>query len=184
MSSALQLQGRFVQPTVVTSHFHLREGDVVADYGAGSGFFTEALSQVVGRNGKVFACEIQKELVEKIGDVVRTKGLHNVDVKWCDIEDPSGVPISDGQLDAAVLINTFFQFENKAAGLQEIMRTLRPGGKFLLVDWSDSFGGVGPHPNDVVLEDAARAFAESVGFTYERSFDAGDHHYGLAFRKP
>lgn len=184
MNSDPQLPRRFVQPSVVTSHFHLREGDVVADYGAGSGFYTEALSQAVGHSGKVFACEIQKELVERIGDLVRSRGLSNVDVKWCDIEDPAGVPIADGQLDVAVLINTFFQFENKATGLQEIMRTLRPGGKFILIDWSDSFGGVGPHPNDVVIEDSARAYAESAGFVYERSFDAGDHHYGLAFRKP
>ena len=58
---------RFVDPNVVVSHFHIRKGDVVADFGAGSGFFVEALAQHVGSEGKIFACEIQRELVEKIG---------------------------------------------------------------------------------------------------------------------
>ena len=56
----------FVTPEIVVSHFHIREGDVVADFGAGSGYYTPELSRRVG-NGRVYACEIQKALVEKVG---------------------------------------------------------------------------------------------------------------------
>jgi ubiquinone/menaquinone biosynthesis C-methylase UbiE len=86
-------------------------------------------------------------------------------------------------LDAGVLVNTFFQIEDKKTSLEEMARTLRKGGKFFVVDWTESFAGLGPHPNQVVDEMTAKSLVESAGFTFERSFPTGDHHYGLAFRR-
>ena len=181
-TASLGLQ-RFVDPSTVVSHFHLREGDVVADFGAGSGFYIEILASKVGAQGKVYACEIQKELVEKIGALARQKGLSAVHPIWCDLEQSKGVKIPDSELDTGLMINTLFQIEDKETALSEVSRTIRSGGKFFIVDWSDSFGGLGPQSTAVLSPVAASALAESHGFVYERSFDAGDHHYGLAFRK-
>ena len=178
------LNGRFVDPTTVATHFHLREGDVVVDLGAGSGYFTPILSSLVGQTGRVYACEIQKELVEKIGTLARSKGLFNVDPLWCDIEMLGGVKLSDGIADALIMVNTLFQFEDKQTALRESLRLVRSGGKFFLIDWSESFGGLGPQPGEVISAQQAQALCEQLGFVYERSYDAGDHHYGLAFRKP
>ena len=174
---------RFVDPATVVSHFHLREGDSVADFGAGSGFFVEILAQKVGNTGVVYACEIQKDLVEKIGTMARTKGLSSVNPIWCDIKQDHGLKIADGVLDAGIMVNTLFQFENKQTAIVEVARTIRSGGKFFVIDWSESFGGLGPQPTEVVTQIQAQALAEQNGFVYERAFDAGDHHYGLAFRK-
>jgi ubiquinone/menaquinone biosynthesis C-methylase UbiE len=174
---------RFVDPSVVVSHFHLREGDAVADFGAGSGYFVELFAQRVGQNGKVYACEIQKDLVEKIGNQARVKNISNIYPLWCDLEVKQGIKIADGALDAGVLINTLFQLEDKKGALSEINRTLRSGGKLFVIDWSESFGGLGPQPNDVCNATEAQALVEEAGFVYENAFDAGDHHYGLSFRK-
>lgn len=174
---------RFVDPTIVASHFHIREGDVVADFGAGSGYFVEILARLVGSSGRVYACEIQKELVEKIGMLARSKGLHMVDPLWCDIEVKGGAKIPDGAVDIAIMVNTFFQLEEKYTALSEVSRILRSGAKFFMIDWSESFGGIGPAPDQVITAKDAQALAETSGFVFERSFDAGDHHYGLAFRK-
>jgi predicted methyltransferase len=175
--------GRFVQPQTAVTHFHIREGDVVCDFGAGSGYFTEVLAQKVGASGRVYACEIQKDLVEKIGALARSKGLFMVNPIWCDLEMDHGVKIADSTLDVGIMVNTLFQLENKTTGLHEVHRTLRSGGKFFVIDWSDSFGGLGPQPGQVISSEEARTLIESCGFVFERSFDAGDHHYGLAFRK-
>ncbi len=174
---------RFVDPQTVVSHFHLREGDVVADFGAGSGYYTEILAKKVGNQGKVYACEIQKDLVEKIGTIARQKGLSAVHPLWCDVEVERGVKIGDGILDVGLMINTLFQIDDKHMALSEVSRTIRSGGKFFIIDWSDSFGGLGPQPKDVLLQQDAQALAEAHGFVFERTFDAGDHHYGVAFRK-
>jgi ubiquinone/menaquinone biosynthesis C-methylase UbiE len=177
------LQGRFVEPGVVATHFHIREGDTVADFGAGSGYFMEVLARLVGKQGVVYVSEIQKDLVEKLGDAARTKGLTQVRPLWGDAEDIGGTKVPDGVLDTAIVVNTFFQFEERATALQEMARTLRSGGKLFIIDWSESFNGLGPQPGAVVTEDTVRALAEQNGFVFDRSFDAGDHHYGLALRK-
>lgn len=183
MSSSLLGLKRFVDPATVVSHFHIREGDIIADFGAGSGFYVELLAKKVGGQGRVYACEIQKELVEKIGTLARQKGLFVVHPLWCDLEQQGGAKIADGALDVAVMINTLFQCEDKVTVLHEVARTLRSGGKFFVVDWSDSFGGLGPQSDQVMTALGAQALAEESGFVYDRSFDAGDHHYGLAFRR-
>lgn len=175
--------GRFVVPQVVASHFHLREGESVADFGAGSGFFLKVLADAVGPEGRVFACEIQKQLVEKLGEQARTQNLTNIHPLWCDLEEPNGIKIEDGILDAALLINTLFMIEDKDVAVKEMARTVRSGGKFFVIDWSESFAGMGPAPEHVVTAAAATALFEANGFVLDRDFPTGDHHYGLAFRK-
>ncbi len=173
----------FVVPEVVSTHFHLRPGDTVGDFGAGAGFFATVLSRLVGHDGKVYCVEIQKNLVEKLIDKVRREHLSNVEVFWGDLEEDGATKIPDESLDAAVIVNTLFQTEDRNLAVREITRSLRSGGKLFIIDWTESWGGLGPQPGQVLDKDEARAVAESVGLTFEREFDAGDHHYGLSFRK-
>ncbi len=177
------IEDNFFSPEIVATHFHLRAGDRVADFGAGTGNFSKVLSKLVGDDGRVYACEIQKDLAETLSENIRKERMINVEVLWCDIEEDCGTKIREGSLDAAVLVNTLFQFEQKEIAMQEIYRTLRSGGRLLMVDWSESWGGLGPQPTNVVTEHMAIDLAETAGFTFERQFVAGKHHYGLAFRK-
>ncbi len=176
--------GRFVDPGTVATHFFLKEGDQVADLGAGSGFYLQTLARAVGPTGRVYACEIQRPLVEKLTALKRTLGLSNVDILWCDLEEANGVKLADRSLDAAILSNTFFQIERKDVAVREIKRILRPGGNLFVIDWTDSFGGLGPKADQVVSKNIMIDVFEAGGFVYERDYPAGDHHYGLAFKKP
>lgn len=179
----MPIAGRFVIPEKAVTHFHLAEGDKVADFGAGSGFFLAPLSKAVGPSGRVYACDIQRQLVEKLGELARMQGLQNVDPVWCDLEAPNGIKIAAGMLDTGILVNTLFQLENKETAVQEMARTIRTGGFLYILDWSESFGGLGPQAGDVVTPSAAKALLEANGFVFEREFDAGDHHYGHSYRK-
>ncbi len=170
-------------PHQVVSHFHLRQGDRVADFGAGSGHFTYAMAHAVHPGGRVFAVEIQKSLAERITKEAHTKKLSNIEIIWGDLEGANGVRIADSSLDAALLANTLFQITDKARALKEIARTLHIGGKLIIIEWSESYGGMGPQRDHVVLESEAKAYAERAGFSYERSIPAGAHHYGCVFRK-
>lgn len=175
--------GRFVVPEQVASHFHIREGDSVADLGAGSGYFIPELSKRVGSSGKVYACEIQKQLVEKIGAIASTKNLHNVHPLWCDIEVSNGLKLPDAAVDIGVLVNTLFALEEKEVAVIEIGRVLRSGAKLFVIDWTESFGGLGPTPEMVIDAPAATALFEANGFVLDAEYPSGDHHYGLQFRK-
>lgn len=175
---------RFVDPNIVCSQFHIRTGDTVADFGAGGGYFLLPLSQAVGPEGEVYALDIQKNLVASMGEQVRRENLGNVRVLWVDLEEPTGSTLGEEQLDTVTIINTLFQFEDKPAVLAEAYRILRKGGKLFIVEWSESFGNLGPEPGAVVSSQSAQALAEAQGFVCEREFPTGEHHYGLAFRKP
>ncbi|KXJ97762.1 MAG: Ubiquinone/menaquinone biosynthesis C-methyltransferase UbiE [Parcubacteria bacterium OLB19] len=177
------LPNRFVVPEIVSTHFHIKEGDVVADFGAGSGFFLKPLSKAVGNEGRVYACDIQKQLVEKIGEFIRLNNLANVRPLWCDLEEENGIKLNSNSLDAGLLVNTLFQFEQKEVAINQIKRVIRKGGVLHVIDWSESFGGLGPRPQDVITKDQAVDLFEENGFLFEREFPAGDHHYGFTVRK-
>lgn len=172
---------KFVVPSIVASHFHLRAGDIVADLGAGAGFFISTLAQSVGQTGKVIACEIQKNLVEKIGSQARQQGLSNVEVRWCDIEQEKGIPLNDKTLDAVGLFNTLSQINDKVAVVKEIQRVLRWGGVVQVIDWSDAFGEVELKADSWLNKQAVCDLFENEGFLLEREYPAGSHHYGLTF---
>lgn len=172
---------QFIVPEQAVTHFHLHDGDVVADFGAGSGFFEKALAKAVG-TGTVYAIDIQKQLVERVAEMARREHLGNVEVMWCDIEAEGGCKFADGTLDAGLLSNALFQLSDKTTALTEIRRLVRTGGKLFVIDWSDSFGGMGPHAADVLTEHNAKTLVEQHKFRFERSFPVGEHHYGLAFR--
>ena len=173
---------KFVVPQDVTSQFHLREGDKVADFGAGRGFFLVPLAEAVGSTGQVHLCEIQKDLVHVVGEAIRKHGYQQAQVAWCDLEEAGGIPIGDAALDAAIVVNTLFQIEDKQAALTEMVRTLRRGAKFFVIDWTDGGAGLGPSPARLVLPPDCIDLVEAAGCVFEREFPAGAHHYGLAFR--
>lgn len=177
-----ETESSFVVPEMVISHFHIKDGDTVADFGAGSGHFLAELARRVG-SGRVYACEIQKALVEKIGEQARSTGLHNIHPLWCDLEEPNGVKVQDGALDVGVLANTLFQIEDKEAAVKEMNRTIHVGGRLVIIDWTDSFNGMGPAAYHVITQEEATALLESNGFVLEQAFPAGSHHYGVIFRK-
>ncbi len=176
-------KGVFSNPEKICSHFHLKEGDRVADLGAGSGRYMQPLADAVGEGGRVYLCDIQKELVESLGNHAQDLHLKNVRTLWCDIEAVKGIKLNDGTLDAVLLSNILFQIEDKEQAVAEIYRIHRKGGRLFIIDRTDSFGGLGPTSDSIMTEDMARRLFETSGFSFDRDFPAGDNHYGIALRK-
>lgn len=169
----------FTDPEKNVAELHLREGMIVADFGAGMGAHAVAAGKRVGDKGRVYAVEVQKELLQNIKTAARDTKLSNIEVIWGDIETPHGTKIADNVVDAVMLTNVLFQVEDKQKLMAEAMRVLKKGGTVLVVDWTDSFGGLGPHQRDVVPETTARKVLSEAGFVFQRLFQAGDHHYGI-----
>lgn len=173
----------FSDPQKNLKQFGLSEGMHVADFGSGSGFYTLAASEMVGDTGRVYAIDIQQELLKKVKNLSTNEHRKNIEVICGDIERKGGTKLTNDSVDVVILANIFFQFEDKETPIAEAYRVLKSKGRLLFVDWADSFGGIGPQPEYIVKEDTARELLERGGFTYERNIDAGSHHYGLFFRK-
>jgi ubiquinone/menaquinone biosynthesis C-methylase UbiE len=170
-------------PKRVIKDFGVREGAVVADLGVGSGHYAYALSESVGASGKVFAIDIQKGLIERLKKEVEGKGIKNIEIVWGDVEIVGGTKLREASLDTVIISNILFQVDSKAGLVHEASRILKLGGRVLLIDWKESFNGLGPQPGMVVDEEMARRLFETGPFEYKKSIEAGEHHYGMVFEK-
>lgn len=173
----------FSDPENNINQFGLAPGMQVADFGSGSGFYTMAIAKVVSPGGKVFAVDIQKDLLQKLKNGANQNKLHNIDIVWGDLEHLGGTKLRESSLDAVTVCNLLFQIENKDALCLEIKRILRTNGRVLVVDWAGSFSGVGPQEADVVSKLKVTDIFQDHGFTLDREISAGAQHYGLIFRK-
>ncbi len=162
----------------------LRESMRVGDLGAGSGHYALAAAAIVGRDGKVYAVDVQEDILKHIRDAAHERAFGNVETIWGDIEKAGGTTLRDHVLDAAILSNTLFQLEHRDAAVLEIKRVLRTGGRLLVVDWAGSYGGIGPPAKRVVTEYVAEDLFITGGFHKVKDFRAGPHHYGIVFTAP
>lgn len=174
---------RFVDPTEAVRRMHINSGHRVADLGAGSGHYTVALAERVGDEGMVYAIDIQRDLLRKIANMAREQGTDRIETLWGDIDEVQGIPLADNTVDVAVLSNTLFQLENKETAFAEVARILKAKGRVFIIEWSESFAGIGPSSDLVVPKETARAYAADAGLVVEEEFEPGAHHYGLMARK-
>ncbi|MEX0931284.1 MAG: methyltransferase domain-containing protein [Candidatus Paceibacterota bacterium] len=172
----------FSDPTVTISQLSLAPGAQVADLGSGSGFYALALAREVGDSGRVFAVDVQKDLLTRLKTQANKEHLYNIEVIWGDLERRGGTKLKDASVDDVVISNVLFQISEKDAFADEARRIVKRGGRLLIVDWSDSFGGMGPQPEHIFTEGEARELFERHGFVLERSIEAGEHHYGIIMR--
>jgi len=175
--------GAFANPNVNVREMALRPGMKVADFGAGSGAYALAMARIVGESGRVYAVDVQKDMLLKIKNEARAEGLGNVDIIWGDMDRKGGTKVADRALDMVLLSNTLFQLEEKQTAFEEAKRTLKPDGTLVVIDWQESYGGMGPRSEDVVSIEKARVLANAAGFSPVREFPAGLHHYGIVFRR-
>lgn len=171
----------FADPKENVKQFGIREGMHVADIGAGSGFYIAPIAKFVGRTGKVYAIDVQKELLHGIKADAKREGFGNVEIIWGDAERKNGTKLKDKSVDAIMLSNVLFQAKDKLGLISECKRILKEKGKVLLIDWTEPVGKLGPHPKDIVSKDKARDLFEMKGFVYAGDISAGSHHYGIIF---
>ncbi|MDP2690075.1 MAG: class I SAM-dependent methyltransferase [Deltaproteobacteria bacterium] len=161
----------------------LKPGMKVADLGAGTGHYARAAAAIVGRDGKVYAVDVQEGILKHAHLNMPAHGHGVVEYVWGNIEHPGGTKLREHTVDAAILANTLFQIESahRAGLIEEIKRILKPGGRLEVVDWAGAYGGMGPDPEHVVTEHTAERLFIDEGFHKEDAFRAGPHHWGLIF---
>jgi len=173
----------FSDPQKNIEQLELREGMVVADFGAGSGAYTIAAAKSVGDSGHVYAVDVQKELLSGIKNLAAKEGVFNIEVIWGDIERIGKTKIKDGIIDVVIISNILFQVEDKIGLLNEAMRILKKTGIVLVVDWVDSFGGLGPDRDQIISHSEAKKLFEENNFSFIKNISAGDHHWGFVMEK-
>lgn len=175
---------QFSNPREAVLQFSLREGMRVADMGTGSGHYAHAAAGIVGERGRVYAIDIQEDVLKHVREGAHPRILGSLETIWGDFERVGGTRLRDGVLDAAILANTLFQLEDHQGAAAEIRRVLKPQGRLLVVDWAGPYDGMGPSAESVYAEHAAEELFIGSGFHKEKAFRAGPHHYALVFTTP
>lgn len=176
--------GAFADPKSNVLQMGLHDGMKVGDFGAGSGHYALAAARAVGDTGRVYAIDVQEDVLVRLKDEASRLKVKNLETVWGDFERPGGTLLKDHSLDAVILSNTLFQLTKKENAVAEAKRVLAPGGKLLVIDWAGAYGGLGPHEDHVVSEHDAEALFIGGGFHKAKSFRGGPHHYSILFTAP
>lgn len=158
----------------------IADASVVADIGAGSGWFTIRLARRVGPQGLVYAEDVQKEMINAISRRVGREGLANVRPVLGAKNDPNLPPQS---LDAALLVDAYHEIENRVAVLRSLTRALKPQGRIGVVDFRLAGTGPGPSPDERVSPDNVVKDANEAGLRLIRQEPFLPYQYFLIFGK-
>ena len=158
-------------------------GSSVADIGAGTGLYTRLFSQTVGEEGRVYAVDISPRFIDHLAYQVRQSGKKNIKTVLCTDRDTLLPPSS---IDVAFLCDTYHHFEHPQETLASIRKSLRPGGKLILIDF-DRIPGVSREwlLNHLRADRAGfRSEIEKAGFEYvqEVTIDGFKENYFLVFQ--
>jgi ubiquinone/menaquinone biosynthesis C-methylase UbiE len=154
------------KPDLIMDDLLIADGSVVADLGAGGGWFTIKLARRVGPNGLVFAEDIQPLMIEVIGRRVQREGLSNVVTVLGTASDPKLPP---GFLDAVLIADAYHEMDDPGRPeviltlLSNVARSLKPQGRVGVVDFLPGGGGPGPAPEERVDPEAVIKAASAAG---------------------
>jgi len=160
---------------------------VVADFGCGTGYYSIASAKIVGKNGKVYAIDVQKDLLQAVKSSALISDLKNIEIVWADLELLNGSRLANESVDLIIISNILFQSENHSAISKEALRILKKGGRVAVVEWiksPDANGKIGPSEEKRLSKEETQKIFFEEGFKLEKDFEAGDNHYGLLFTRP
>jgi ubiquinone/menaquinone biosynthesis C-methylase UbiE len=134
------------KPEEIMDALKIAEGSIVADLGAGGGWFTVQLARRVGQSGLVYAEDIQPLMIEAIKRRVQRENLTNVRTI---LGTPKDSQLPKG-LDAVLIVGAYHEMEDPVAVLRNAADSLKPQGRIGVVDFSAGAGGPGPEPDQRV----------------------------------
>jgi len=171
-------------PDQIMDALQIADGSVVADLGAGGGWFTLRLARRVGPRGRVYAEDVQSQMVERIARLVAREGLANVVTVLGTATDPS-LPTS---VDAALIVDSYHEMElenglrrDPVTLLKNVAGILTPAGRLGIVDFKPGGGGPGPAPEERPDPNAIVRACVSAGLQFIRREEVPPFEFLLIF---
>jgi predicted methyltransferase len=170
------------RPEQIMDALNIAEGSVVADLGAASGWFTIRLASRVGPNGRVYAEDIQPQMIEVIKRrLPRENPNNNVITRLGTAEDP-GLPV--GALDAVLISDAYHEMARPVQLLRNAAKALKPNGRLAIIEFTKTGGGPGPPMDERVDPERVIREANEAGLHLIAQPDILRYQYMLVFAKP
>jgi ubiquinone/menaquinone biosynthesis C-methylase UbiE len=161
------------RPFDVIQKLGLKDGDTVVDLGCGAGYFALKLASVVGREGKVLAVDLRRLSLTFLWIRALLRGERNLTVIHGDPDDPH---LPSGAVRAALISNTYHEFLQPDLMLAHVFRSLRPGGRLVILDREPEAGTESHHVDvqsvsDQLLRSGFQVISRQDRFLQEQNGD-------------
>ncbi|MFL6279551.1 MAG: methyltransferase domain-containing protein [Vicinamibacterales bacterium] len=168
------------QPGKIMDVLGIGDSSVVADLGAGSGWFTIKLANRVGPNGLVYAEDIQRPMIQAIKIRLDRLGLKNV----VTVLGTATNPALPKPVDAVLIVDAYHEMEHPVALLANVATSLQPRARIGIVDFRKDGGGPGPAMEERVDPEAVIRDVQAAGFVLRSRETFLKYQYMLVFEKP
>lgn len=167
------------QPRKAIEMMELKPTDVVADIGAGSGYFSFRMASKVPQ-GKVLAVDIQKEMTDAVDKTAKEKNVTNVETILSTVTDPK---LPEGKVDVALMVDAYHEFDHPREMMDGIAKGLKPGGRVILVEYRAEDPNVMILPHHKMTIDQAKREMAAVGLTFVESKEDLPQQHFMVFKK-
>ena len=158
----------------------LRPGMVVADVGAGTGYYARRMSPLVGASGTVFAVDVQPEMIKILTELAWKAGLANIKPVLGTVDN---VKLADASIDLAIMVDVYHELEFPYEVMEGIVRALKPGGRVVYVEYRAEDATVPIKPIHKMTEAQVRKEAAQHALIYERTASTLPWQHVVIFRK-
>ena len=168
------------RPDLVVDSMNLSPTDVVADIGAGTGYFTFRIASRV-REGRVFAVDIQPEMLDIMRETIQAQNIGNVALVRGTITDPK---LPADSIDAVLMVDAYHEFSHPREMMLNLKEALVSGGRVFLVEYRKEDPSIPIKPLHKMTEAQARKEMEAVGLEWVDTKEMLPRQHFLVFRKP
>lgn len=132
--AAMELPGRarWQNPDGVLRTLALKPGESVADIGAGPGYFTLPMADLVGPTGTVWAVDIEQAMLDRLAQHARGRSIENINYVLAPPDDPL---LPDGRIDTVLIVNTYHHLPDREAYAAKLRAALVRGGRVVVIDF-------------------------------------------------
>jgi ubiquinone/menaquinone biosynthesis C-methylase UbiE len=166
---------KILNPAIILEKLGLTKEMIIADLGCGTGFFSIPAAR---RVKKVFALDIQEEMLDILSDKIKKEKITNIEVI---LSGESSIPLSDKSVDILLMANVFHELEDKLSLLKEVKRVLKMNGRLMIIDWKKMEMDIGPPLQERLDEKEVIDTCFINGFTLLERSNIGPYNYLLIF---
>ncbi len=155
----------------------LKEGMVFADIGCGPGFFVFPASEIVGKDGKVYAIDTQQEM---LNELKKRNPSKNVVILR---SEETRLPVDSTSIDIAIMVFVLHEVHHPVDFLKEVKRILNPSGRLIVIDWEKKVEEKGPPFEERLPKERAKDIFQQAGFEKIETASLNPSHYEITGKK-
>lgn len=167
-------------PATTVEELELQPDNVVADIGAGSGYFSFRIAQQVPA-GKVYAVDIQPEMLEEVNSVKSANNITNVETILGQVDDPN---LSPESIDLAFMVDAYHEFAYPREMMEGIYQALKPGGRVVLLEYRKENPMIMIKPLHKMTQKQVKKELREIGLKWQTTKEFLPEQHFLVFNKP